>query len=85
MATTPTRLSVLSFGSAPPPAVAQLPANVSLNLVDQQLPSSTAVDTETGAAPIDLAHVARTVLKAKRVAVVCGQSSPPPSLIKVYP
>lgn len=81
MAITPTPtltpLSVLSFGSAPPPAVAQLPAGVSLNLVDPQQQSTTATVDPT-AAPIDLAHVARTVLKAKRVAVVCGQSSLPP-------
>ncbi|KWU45121.1 DHS-like NAD/FAD-binding domain-containing protein, partial [Rhodotorula sp. JG-1b] len=67
---TPTPLSVLSFGSAPPPAVAPLPAGVSLNLVDAQQPSTATVHPETP--PINLAHVARTVLKAKRVAVVCG-------------
>ena len=70
---TPTPLSVLSFGSAPPPAVAQLPAGVSLNLVGAQQPSTATVHPQTP--PINLAHVARTVLKAKRVAVVCGQSA----------
>ncbi|GAA5985139.1 hypothetical protein JCM10908_002538 [Rhodotorula pacifica] len=71
-----TPLSVLSFGSAPPPSVAQLPA-VPLNLLNSSssTPASTSLagsQGDTTAASIDLAHVARTVLKAKRVAVVCG-------------
>ncbi|BGP57553.1 hypothetical protein JCM8202_002274 [Rhodotorula sphaerocarpa] len=77
----PSALPVLSFGSAPPPAVAQLPA-VPLQILPGAEASSSpsqgaqsisaAEASQPGAPPIDLAHVARTVLKAKRVAVVCG-------------
>lgn len=80
----PSALPVLSFGSAPPPAVAQLPA-VPLQILPGAEASSSpsqgaqsisaAEASQPGAPPIDLAHVARTVLKAKRVAVVCGQSA----------
>lgn len=76
----PARLSVLSFGTAPPPDVAQLPTAVPLALYPQPHPATTDSITAPPPPPVDLTHVARTVLKAKRVAVVCGQSPLTPSL-----
>ncbi|BGO94464.1 hypothetical protein NBRC10512_001153 [Rhodotorula toruloides] len=79
MATPP--LPILSFGNGQPPSESDLPPFPTILLPQ-------GADSNAGAKPggssgassassstssnIDLAHVARTVLKAKRVAVVCG-------------
>lgn len=79
MATPP--LPILSFGDGQPPSESDLPPFPTILLPQ-------GADSNAGAKPggssgassassstssnIDLAHVARTVLKAKRVAVVCG-------------
>ncbi|GAA5945841.1 hypothetical protein JCM10213_008203 [Rhodosporidiobolus nylandii] len=71
-------MAVLSFGNVQPPAQADLPGFPTVVLPTEQLPgqqgpsSSQASSSSVGGSSIDLQHVARSVLKAKRVAVVCG-------------
>lgn len=80
---TPPALPVLSFGSIAPPTASQLPGFPTVvldNPADQLGPVASASASRTGLETTkssfnnlpDLKHLARTVLNAKRVAVVCG-------------
>ncbi|GAA5989014.1 hypothetical protein JCM11641_001115 [Rhodosporidiobolus odoratus] len=72
-------MAVLSFGNVQPVKDTDLPAfpttlSPANTASADMMPSSSQASTSssTGTPPIDLQHVARAVLKAKRVAVVCG-------------
>lgn len=72
MSATNDSLPVLSFGSIPPIKDASMPP-FGTTVEDVEL------DDFEVRPPVNMQHLAQTVIKAKRIAVVCGQLNAHPS------